>query len=175
MNRRIRAAATALGLLTCVAIANAQAPADAGLVVDGGAPDSGTPVSPPVKRSELSWSLTLADGGPLELDGGVPVGVDLAADIPVRLADFQVRLLDAASHQVSATEDIRLTDKTSVLIHPDPPLNSGSTYSVSIEPDSSDAIRDPQGQAYANAEIRFRTAGEPPPRKASHKKHHKRH
>ena len=172
MNLRLRASTIAIGLLVGIA-AHAQTPIDAGSP-DSGLPDSGLPVSPPVHRNELSWSLTTVDGGALELDGGVPVGVDLAAEVSVRLADFQIRLLDAASHQVPANEDIRLTGKTQVLIHPDPPLNPGSTYSVAIEPDSSDAIRDPQGQAYANASIRFRTAGEPPPHKASHKKRHRR-
>lgn len=164
-------ALAAAGILAAGTAAAASLDAGAALptAVDSGSADAGPPAG------MLSWSLTAADGGALDLDGGVPTDAELAVHVEPRLVDFRLRLLDASGRLVPATENIRLGAHTDVALRPDPALQPGSAYQLVLEPDASETLRDAQGHAYASADLRFRTAGEPPSRKSKPgKSSHKR-
>jgi hypothetical protein len=170
---RFLAVLVATGCLAAAA-AQAQSQPDAGPGSATAPTDAGSAPTNSPSGAPLSWNVALADGGPVELDGGVPTDADLEVRFEPRLPDLRVRLLDATGHQVPATERVRLSTGTSVLIHPDPALQPGSRYSLVAEPEVSESLRDAEGHPFVAAELGLRTAGEPPPKKPAKRRRHHR-
>ena len=132
------------------------------------------PAEPPtVVPVELQ--LTEVDGGILDLDGGVPVDHALQFELPVRVEDLRLRVIDGSTRLVPARQHLRLTSRTAVRVVPDAPLQPATSYRAVAEPETGDALKDPHGLPLAIPELSFRTAGEPlPVRPAPHRRRKRR-
>jgi hypothetical protein len=170
-------------------IPNAQAPvplADAGAVIKD-SPPSGKVTTLTDAGVDAGWvqdaGLTIelsglsTDGGQVsyDLDGGVAIDQKWVVHVTTRLQGFRIRVLDSSDRQMEFTEDlVEQHDIVATLSLSSPPP-PGSLFSILVEPDSSEPMRDARGAPVPSGSLRFRTAGTAAPRvKPKRSKHHRR-
>lgn len=133
---------------------------DAGAALDAGTTsrDGGAPELPPAP----SFQVTQADGGPLELDGGVAPDTALRLNLGARFEQPAIRLRDSGGKPVAHHTELRLlADRTEAVLQPDAPLRTGTTFQLVVS-DGATRFRLPDGTETGSLELRFKTSGEPP-------------
>jgi hypothetical protein len=119
----------------------------------------------------IPLQLTELDGGRLELDGGVPIDHALQFELPGRVDDLRLRIVDGNGHLVAAREHLKLTERTTVRFAPDSPLLPATSYHAIAEPETADALKDAHGALLTIPEFAFRTAGDPLPARPARGSH----
>ncbi len=145
---------------------------DAGVIGDGGA---ASPVPLPLPAEVLTVG---PDGGaPVSVDGGgVATTAQFEVRVPLRLPGLRVRLADASTGRAVPSRDrLDVSSTTTYHLHPEAPLDPGTSYLLDIGPNAATQIlTDDRGRTYADARVAITTAGEKPKAKAPARRHRRR-
>jgi hypothetical protein len=159
------------GNLVGLALAGAIASAGGVRAGEGASTSTPTPTPTPTHRPEplpppVSRAVAVEPAGPAPLARSGETVVDPAAtfeiELPARLADVRLVLLDATDAHVPARGTRELGSTTRLVLAPVAPLAPGSRYVLRLEGVTSRELRGGE-QAFGPLSFALLAAGTPPP------------